>query len=46
MKTSARRVAALAMFLLVLALGACANMDVSYDYTELDDRNRYRGESD
>jgi uncharacterized membrane protein YciS (DUF1049 family) len=46
MKISARRVAALAMFLVVLALGACEGMDVSYDYTELDDRNRYRGEPD
>ena len=41
-----RRLAALALLLLVLALGACAGMDVSYDYTELDERNLFRGEAD
>jgi hypothetical protein len=41
----ARQLAALAL-LLVLALGACAGMDVSYDYADLDERNLLRGEPD
>lgn len=41
-----RRLAALAVLLLVLALGACEGMDVSYDYTDLDERNKYRNEPD
>jgi hypothetical protein len=41
-----RHLAALAALLLVLALGACASMDVSYDYTELEERNLFRGEPD
>jgi hypothetical protein len=41
-----RRLAALATLLFVLALGACEGMDISYDYTELDERNKFRGEPD
>jgi hypothetical protein len=36
----------LSLLVVVLQLGACAGMDVSYDYTELDERNLYRGEPD
>jgi hypothetical protein len=34
------------VLLAALLLGACAGMDVSYDFTELDERNLLRGEPD
>jgi hypothetical protein len=46
MMSDRRRLSALAALLLTLALAACAGMDVSYDYAELEERNLYRGEAD
>jgi hypothetical protein len=41
-----RRFRALLALAALLALGACAGVDVSYDYSDIDARNIFRGETD